>query len=199
MTADDLLTTRQYTPDVAALTLFGSLRTLDSQYRLGFVMRGLVLREVEDRELWKHVDAQYHSLNHFIAEALPWSERDSYYALRAAKDLADIPLTTLAEIPRVNVEKLRLMSTAVRAQPAVLEAATTLSEARFVDFVKEFHPDQALEHKRALPKLTESTRAVMDEAIEKAMRVEGCTSRNEAVVAIATAYLQAEVSDESQG
>ncbi len=122
--------------------------------------------------------------------ALPWSVRDSHYALGAARDLRELPAEKLAEMPRVNIEQLRKMSTSVRALPDVLDSAQRLGGAEFVEYVNTHHPGQALEHRQPLPKVSESTRSVLDEAVELAMRVEQTQSRDDAVTAIATYYLQ---------
>jgi len=66
------------------------------------------------------------------------------------KELQDVPKSDLLEIPRMNLEVLKSVSTSVRSQPEVLEAAKTLSEAEFVAHLQVTQPTQHIEATKRL-------------------------------------------------
>jgi len=128
------------------------LESIDRVEDRSFIWRGIVLREIERRELWKDdKDALYTSMNDWIHRAPGKSARDRYAALAAVEALKEIPLQDLSQIPRCNVETLQKMSSSVRVQPEVLEAAKG-SEDAFVAHVQAHHPDQHIQ-KRVKPTL----------------------------------------------
>ena len=140
---------------------------LDSVDRVedrSFIWRGIVLREIERRELWKDDrDALYTSMNDWIHRAPGKSARDRYAALAAVEALKEIPLHELSQVPRCNVETLKKLSTGVQTEPETIAAAQTLSEDAFVEHVQARHPHQHLE-KRVKPtlRLTEPVQAALD-------------------------------------
>ena len=173
----------------AAYALDTRLRLIDWGYRRSFVERGLILLEVEERQLWKLMlrldnGEAYTSLNSWICDAAPYSRSDSFAALRAVKELRDIPTDMLLEMPRVNVQVLQALSSQVRQDEGVLEAARTHSKKDFVAMIERDHPQQHIKED-----------AYEDPDVELAIKMaqaleDGCDSRRDALKCIAIAYIQ---------
>jgi hypothetical protein len=125
----------------------GILAAIDRIEARGFVWRGIVLRFMQDFELWREdvADPPYHSMNDWINRASSYSRRDCYAAMAAVSSLNDVPVEDLASMPRCNVEQLRQLSPAVRSEPDTLEAAKTLSEDAFAEHIEAKHPEQHIE------------------------------------------------------
>jgi hypothetical protein len=166
----------------AAYMLDSRLRVLEVQYKHGFVERGLILVEMQERELWKHVrnqdGKQYESFERWVCGAAPYSRRDCFAAMKAVRELQAVPTDQLAEIPRCNIALLTQLSTGVRSDPEVLEHAKNLSEKEFRACIAVTHPEQHL-----------AAQTLMEEAIELCMRVENLTSRRAAEDFIAEFYI----------
>ncbi|MDR5727521.1 MAG: hypothetical protein RB191_08850 [Terriglobia bacterium] len=176
-------------PDWEAADILDSrLRVLETQYKKGFVERGLILVEMQERELWKRLRNQdgnpYTSFERWVCGSAPYSRRDCFAAMAAVKELRDIPTAQLAEVPRCNLALLAQLSTGVRAQPDVIEDAKTLSEKEFRAKIAVTFPNQHIE-----------AQSKLEQALELAMRLEGLTSRRAAEDVVAEFYL-AEHSDE---
>lgn len=117
-----------------------------------FAVRGAAMLLIEERELWTQfidpeVDRPYASRDRWMKATFPSSWRYCYDALSAVKELREVPLADLLEMPRVNIETLKKTSTHVRKEPRVIEAAKTQSEAQFTQtLTKDFN--QHIEVKR---------------------------------------------------
>jgi hypothetical protein len=110
--------------------------------------------EIEERKLWKFIkdpetDLSYKSLDNWIKKAAPASFSDSYAAMRAIKDLRDMPFRDLVDIPRCNIETLRLLPAKDRIAEiemkdgkriSITEAARTMRKKEFLtEIQKRFH------------------------------------------------------------
>lgn len=116
----------------AAQTLDTRMRALEEQWRRSFIERGLVLLEFEERKLWRLVTDQdtgqpYPSLDKWIKKAAPASFSDCYQALKAVKELRDLPIEELILTPRCNIEQLKLMSPKDRAGEIEMEDGKRIS------------------------------------------------------------------------
>lgn len=204
LTDRDLIELRAMPDEIAAVSLDNRLRALESIWKRCFLERGIVLLEMEQRMLWKKLTdpasgEPYTSMESWIMRAAPQSRSDAYAALRAVKDLRDIPRQHLEAVPRCNVSILQSLSTAVRNDPEVLKAAKDLPEREFIRKIQQDWPNQHIEERRLLHmKPTKSASVVIETAIRRAMVVEGVTAREQALEAICVEYLQghAEVEDE---
>ena len=166
------------------------LRELDSVAKRGFAERGLILREMRDKQLWRLLtdsatDAPYTSFDRYLLSACPWSSRDAYASMKAADVLKEIPTATLSNMPRGNIAVLQVLSPAIRRKPEILQAAQAMRERDFIRMIEEKHPEQHLE----------PAHRTLDEAIALAMYVENTTSRRAAEEAVASSYL-AEYADD---
>lgn len=117
-----------------------------------FALRGMAMLLIEERELWTQfidpeVDRPYTSFDRWLKATLPNSWGYARDALRAVKELRDVPFVDLLAMPRANIETLKKTSTHVRKEPKVIEAAKTQSEAQFTQtLTKDFN--QHIEVKR---------------------------------------------------
>lgn len=181
-----------------ALALNARRRSLDELDRLAplsFGERGQIALTFEERALWQYVDC--HSFDHWMNTGSEIGRSTMYAAYRAAKELAG-DVDDLTEIPRGNVETLRQMSSAVRSDPEVQQAAKTMAPAQFTEHIEEHHPDQHIESRKIMKfSMTKSAAFELERAIKYAIDYEGAASREEALLAMAIEALhQWELEDE---
>lgn len=180
-----LISLRSMPDEIAAVALDGRLRTLEAQWKRTFVERGLILLEMEQRMLWKYLpDPQtgqpYNSLERWIITAAPQSRSDAYAALRAVKELRDIPRERLEAIPRCNVAILQALSTAVRNDPNILDAARHLPEKEFIHEIQRCWPEQHVEQRRAIHMHpVASASPIIEKGFKLVMEHEGLTTREQ--------------------
>ena len=174
---------------------FDDAQNIDAAEKHNYARIGIICREVKNRLLWQErtdpeTSEPCRSLTRWIKLACPWSYATANRAMRDIEDLKDIPDEHLAEIPTSNFPILRQLSTKVRSEPAMLEAAKTRQSEDFVDQVREAHPEQHLENRQTLRfKPVESAAAKIEEAIAKALS-KGAATRDEALEMIAVTALE---------
>ena len=195
---DDLAIRRLYgvPDDEAAVVLDRGLRELERGYRRSFVARGLILREVEERKLWeKLTDAEtgkaYTSFDRWIVSAAPHSRSDCFAALKAVKELRDVPTDLLLDMPRCNVSVLQTLSSEVRKSPKVIEAAQTLSKKDFIKEVQVEHPQQHIEGQTQRKwHFDDSALPVIDKGIEMGMFMEELETPEKFIEYLITDYIE---------
>ena len=174
--------------------IFARLNDYDEQERLRYAEVGLMVLTVEQGELWKlrtdpQTDYPCRSLNRWIQIACPYAHSTVYAALRDVKELQDVPTADLAQISQSNMRTMRQLSTKVRNDPKVLEAAKTGRTDALVSLVKANFPQQHLEAETVFRvPLNETQMADVEAAIAKAMN-RGCASRSEALWMVAIDFL----------
>lgn len=145
---------------------------------------GLMADTVEKKELWRsRIDPSdgfpCRSFGRW-AHLSPYPYATLYAAKADVQALSDVPADDLAQIPQSNFRTLKQLSTAVRRDPQVLQAAKGKSEG-FIAHVKEHFPDQHVERDSMFKvPLSETQMADVEEALVKAMQ-RGCESRSEVV------------------
>jgi hypothetical protein len=180
----------------AAYLLDARLRFLESQYKRTFVERGFILVEMEERKLWKLLTNSatgqpYDSFDRWVVSAASHSRSDCFEAMRAVKELRDIPKGQLMEIPRKNIMVLQSLSSQVRKQPETIAAAQTASKREFILHIQTQHPDQHLEQEiKQTTYPTESQRKVIDRAREIACWAYGSADREGQDEAICQFFLE---------
>ncbi len=172
-----LITLRSLPDEIAAVALDGRMRVLEEVWKHGFVERGLILLEMEQRMLWKalinpNTQEPYNSFERWIITAAPQSRSDAYAALKVVKELRDIPRQHLGEMTRCNVDLLCKVSSSVRMQPDVIEAAKELPLKALIQKINKDYPGQHL---------TEPGTGVIEEAVRLAMRIEGLDSKDDVI------------------
>jgi hypothetical protein len=179
----------------AADRLDARVRELESQHKRTFVEMGLILNEMSDRTLFiKIVDkvtGQYFtSFDRWLADAAPISRSGGYAAMKAMRELTDVPVAELQEMPRCNVITMTKLSTKARKDPKIIEAAKECSEEDFAKKIEELHPEQHIENKKPMRlKPVKSARQNIDRALKIAMWVWDLKDREAALEAIASYFM----------
>jgi hypothetical protein len=121
--------------------------------------------------------------------AAPRARSTAYQYLREVTELQDIPDEHLSQIRGENVGTVMHLSTAVRAEPEVLEAAKTQKSDEFVEHIQKTHPDQHVEHRKTMKfRPAESAAKVIENVLAEAMD-HGASNRDDALeLAMQTAH-----------
>jgi hypothetical protein len=94
------------------------------------------------------------------------------------------------DIPRTNLRLLSKLSTKVKSDPEVIQKAKELPEKQFLAEIQRDFPGQRIEEEDKLWfSMTKTAGKVVMDAIQVSMRVDECTTREEALEAICTEYL----------
>jgi len=174
-------TIRQWSDEDAAVFLNERMRWLEKHNKGIFIECGLISLEMDRRKLFERINDKdgnpYTSLDRWLAEAAPFSRSGAYASMKALKQLSDVSIGDLREMPQCNVKILAKLSSKTRKKTLeiegkklpIIEAAKIVSEKQFLDHIEEQHPDQHIEGKRAMNlKPDKSVREVIDHAIEVA-------------------------------
>ncbi len=183
MTPNDILT---LPPSEAEEACFSRLRVLDETWKFSYPEIGLLCRAVEKQHLWKQrVDPETgkkcSSFARWVRVAAPWSYATVFAAMRDVEDLQDVPAEHLAEIPAANIGTLRQLSTAVRQDTAIIEAAKTMRAPDFVEQVRKEYPLQHLEKKKTLRFVMDETAADKVEQVLKMAEEKGAGNWSDAL------------------
>jgi hypothetical protein len=101
--------------------------------------------------------------------------------MRDVESLQDMPIEAVAKIPASNFSVVKQLSTQVRNDPRVIQAAQTQTSEQLIETVRAKFPEQHME-KRKVKRFTleESALVQVEEAIKRAM-VRGATNESEAL------------------
>ncbi len=159
----------------AADAVAAILNALDTVEKQVFAARGMALLIVEERRLW---EGRAESMGQWIKAIAPNSWSDCYAAMRSVRELLpDVPFEDLREMKRCNLEEVKKLSSAVRRDRKVIEAAKTKPLVEFLAETASSHPEQHL-----------SLKTRLEEAIEMCMELEGC-GRKQAEEVIGEFYI----------
>jgi hypothetical protein len=149
---------------------------------------GILCREVRDTPLWQ---CRCESFESWMSLAAPRARSTAYQYLREVTELQDIPDEHLSQIRGENVDTVRQLSTAVRAEPEVLEAARTQKAKEFIGTIQRAHPEQHISRRsRYRLNPTEEQKAEIEEAVELAIERGDANTREEAIFMWAMDYKQ---------
>ena len=170
------------------------LARLDGIEKHVFALRGMAMLIVEERELYRwvmdeEVGDYFQSFDRWLKQTCPNSWSYCRDALRAVKELKDMPFTDLLEIKRANLEQLKKVSSGVRLLPEVVRAAKSMPEKQFVEKMNREH-SQHLAVKQPVVMAEPDACEDFEEAIEMAIVCEHCVGRAEAIRAISICYKQ---------
>lgn len=185
---------RSADPEWASVQLTKILSSLEGSEKTLFAVRGMCALLIEERELYRFVIDQevgdyYVSFDRWLKQTCPNSWSYCRDALRAVKELKDMPFTDLLEIKRANLEQLKKVSSGVRLLPEVVRAAKDMPEKQFVEKMNREH-SQHLAVKQPVVMAEPDACEDFEEAIEMAIVCEHCVSRAEAIRAISISYKQ---------
>jgi hypothetical protein len=199
VTIPDLADLMGFTDEMAAEALnarMGAWVGLDRLQERSFVERGIIIREFERRQLWKHlIDPDTglpfpHLTAWLSCDNFLGCRRTNFEAKRTLAMLEDVPPAKLIDIPKGNLHTLTQLSTAVRNQPDVLEAARTMQPEAFEEKVERDHPQQHIEARRPLRFSPGRAGAkIVEEMIAYALEHDVAGSRDEALVRAAETAL----------
>ena len=194
-------------PDiVAAFELnerMGALNIIHRIHERTYPETGIIAREFERRHLYRHlIDPDTgEAFPHFTA----WASCSNFLACRSTifeakadmKALEDVPAERLLDVPKDNIKVLKQMSTKVRNQPDVLEAAKTMKANKLLRKIEAEHPDQHLESRKPMRFSPGRAAAeIVEEGIEYAIEHEIAGTRDEALVRAFETALEAWKLDE---
>lgn len=177
--------------------IFAKLQEIDRTLKLSYAEAGIMALKVKTGELWRtrlnpETNELCTSWNQWLCVAMPYSNATIFAAVADVEELSDVPDADLAEIPAANIHIVKQLSTAVRADPRVLQAAKTLLSKKFVEQVQCDHPHQHLEARKILRfvGVVESAAEEIERALTMA-ECRGARTRNEQLEAIAVEAIQA--------
>ena len=209
---------RQWSPRDAADFYFKKSREIESRMQHTFLEFGIVLNEIEKRELyremprlscpvcklkveWNHgrcpyCDTEqdtYTSFDRFLIEACPIGGKTSGYSakrcIEAAQE-AGIPLERLERIPRGNLEVVAQEPSVLMRSPEIMDAAETMTNVAFVGKVVKDHPELHFERKIKLVfRPTASAYAVEMRALDLVGRLLSINDRDSQLEAMAADFL----------
>lgn len=207
MTPKDTDFTTQLTPDKmtdllgladedAEPILFNRLQQIAHTFELGYAEVGLICREVDAYLLWeKRIDPETGqpcaSFTRWVRVCCPRSYATVYAAMRDIESLKDIPDHDLSQIPASNFPIVQQLSTSVRAEPDVIEAAKTQNTKGLVDHVRANYPDQAIEHSKMLRFKMSSSAAERVEMALKMAQLKGANNWPDALELICAEAMEA--------
>lgn len=174
---------------------------IDSQTRSTFMEAGMLADFVERRRLYQCVDnpetgMPCQSQNEWISAFCPFSRSTWFDAKKRWKELADIPAADRVQMPRSNVLVMQSLSTAVRKDPAVIQAAKNMSADAFRQKIETEHPEQCIETQKPMHLKPEKSQAkVIDAAVDRAIQL-GAHSREEAFEMMAVEFLSSHPEEE---
>lgn len=130
---------------------FAAWNRLEALREQSFAERGLIIREFEKRRLWAHLISPdtgepFTSLSAWLSGAdYLGCRRTNFEAKRVLALLEDVPPERLVEVPKANLHTLTQLSTTLRNDPDILEAARVLPREEFEKKVEVEHPLQHVE------------------------------------------------------
>ena len=171
---------------------FNELRCIDTAEKVSYARKGKICLDVRNGLLHQNrIDPETGmpcSFSRWVRLSATWSYASCFAAMRDMESLSDVPAADLAQVPAGNFPILKQLSTAVRNQPAVLQAAKTKHPDELIEHIKRDHPNQHLESRKTLRFVAEESQAAeIEEAIALAME-HGAANRTEALLAMAIDY-----------
>lgn len=191
---DDLLALGDAEAAEALNSWMAALRRVEEVYAVSYGQRLVIIRHFEERSLWQYLidpdtSLMFSTMNAWLSSGFIGCRRVNFEALRAGKLLADVPAHKLIDIPKGSLHALALLSPAVRADEAVLEAAK-MGEDALLDKIEAEHPGQHLETRKPMRfSPGRSWAKTIEEAIAYALEHDIAGSRDEALLRMAETSL----------
>jgi hypothetical protein len=167
------------------------IRDIERNQKRVYVELGLLVLYVQESRVWE--EGGHRSMEQWLQKSCPCSRGHALGARTNVQILRDagVPLTEVQDVPQCNIETMRLLSPADMRKPEVIRDAQQLSHEAFLDKMMREYPSSHLEKPRILQiKLTASQRLKIEEAMAKAMEIEGLAGRDQVLEMWAADYLQ---------
>jgi hypothetical protein len=179
---------------------------MDEQRERSYAERGLIAIEFEKRKLWQYLDdpatkKPYTSFNAWASSRCNGARSVTFDAKRDLEALQDVPAAELRDIPKGNLKVLKQLSTAVRKEPAVLQAARSMTTPQFLESIEKLFPEQHIESPIVVKvNAAPADASTFEEAIQYAIDHEIAANRSEAMgrmayTALEQWRLEAEIDD----
>lgn len=176
---------------------------VDELHKHSYVERGLIAVQFETKKLWQYTidpETGEHFPNFSAWMSCPeilGCRRTNFEAKKDLLLLSDVPTAKLIDVPKENIKVLTQLSTAVRNDPGILEAAKGPAD-KFLEKVEKEQPLQHIESRRPLLlKPGRSDRKAIDLWVEYAIQHDLAGNLTEAIVrACETALYQAQLDEE---
>jgi hypothetical protein len=170
----------------------GVFEQISRMHERSYSERGIIIREFEKRKLWAYlIDPETGQAFPHLTAWLSCGEflgcrRVNFESLGDMRLLEDVPTEKLIDIPKGNLKVLAQLSTAVRNEPGILEAARILPQDEFLEKVEREQPNQHIETRKPLRfNPGRSGAKVVEEAIAWALEHDIAGNRDEAIVRMA--------------
>lgn len=177
---------------VALDTRLAAFEKIEEIYERSYGERLIIVRQFETRQLWQHLadpdtGLPFPNLTAWLScSRFLGCRRVNFEAKRDAGMLADVPPEKLIDVPKSNIKLLTQLSTQVRNDPTVLDAAKTLPREALEEKLEREHPHQHIESRRPLRfTLGRSQAKTVEEAITWALEHDIAGTREEALVRMA--------------
>lgn len=197
---------RQWTPREAADFYFAKSVEIESRMQRTFIEFGIVLSEVEKRELYREMprmscpvcklkvewcqgrcpycdteQERYTSFDRFLIEVAPIGKTSGYSAMRCVNGAreAGIPVQRLESISRDNLEVVAQEPAVLMRSPEIMTAAETMSKASLLGKIIKDHPELHFEARLKLVfRPTASAYAVEMRVLDAVGELLGITDRD---------------------
>lgn len=177
-------------------TRMAALDQIHKIHERSYGERGIIAREFEVRRLWAHlIDPDTGQAFPHLTAWLSCSDflggrRVNFEAKGDIEKLSDVPQSKLIDVPKSNIKLLLQLSTAVRNDPEVLEAAKNLDQDGFLQKLDQEHPNQHIEQRKPLRfNPGRSGARLVEETIAWALEHDIAGTRDEAIVRAAETAL----------
>ena len=176
--------------------IFSRIQLLDRTWKLSYAEAGILCLKVNTEMLWQTrldptTGLPCASWTQWVKIAAPYSYATVFQAVRDCEELSDVPESELSQITRGNFGLMKQLSSAVRADPRVLQCAKTMKAEEFTEEIRKEYPTQHLETRKILRfvGVAESAAEQIEQALAMA-EARGSQTRNESLEAIAVEALQ---------
>jgi hypothetical protein len=192
---DDLLALPDADAAESLNAWMGALRRVEEVCAVSYGHRLVIIRHFEERSLWQHLtdpetELVFPTLTSWLSSGFIGCRRVNMEAHRDAQRLSDVPASHLLSVPKDNLKVLTQLSTAVRNQADVLEAARTMDRDAFEQKVEFEHPMQHLERRTPMKfSPGRSWAKTIEEAITWALEHDIAGTRDEALLKMAEVAL----------
>lgn len=183
---DDLLALADPEAAESLNVWMAALKRVGEIYEVSYGQRLVIIRHFEERSLWRYLtdpetDLPFPNLTAWLSSGFIGCRRVNLEAHKDGQALSDVPPEKLIDVPKSSIRVLKQLSTGVRNQPDVLEAAKRGDE-KLLEKIEAEHPLQHIEGRKPLRfNLGRSQAKTVEKWIAYALENDIAGSREEAI------------------
>lgn len=172
-----------------------ALKRVEEVYEVSYGQRLVIIRNFEERSLWRYLtdpdtDLPFPNLTAWLSSGFIGCRRTNMDAHKDALMLSDVPAVKLIDVPRETIKVLKKLSTDVRNDAGVLEAARRMGTEDFEEKIEKEHPNQCIERRQPMRfSPGRSWARTIEEAITYALEHDIAGTRDEALLRMAETSL----------